>query len=167
MRYLTLAVFLFAPLACAAPLEEAPEGNYDSAEHDRLQAAKQALLDQLELIGRNMVEGRYPPELELGPFSTHKELQWFTDLFDDIEVEVYSGDDPFASLTHRESSPSRKRATHRLAFKNTSASEWPALFAQYFDGKEWAKQATRDFDGANWVEMDVALAHDEQLVLFA
>ena len=43
-----------------------------SAEHDRLQAA---LLDQLELIGQNMVEGRYPPELELGPDSTHKELQ--------------------------------------------------------------------------------------------
>ena len=52
-----------------------------SAEHDRLQAA---LLDQLELIGKNMVEGRYPPELELGPDSTHKELQWFTELFDDI-----------------------------------------------------------------------------------
>ena len=40
-----------------------------SAEHDRHQAAKQALLDQLELIGRNMVDGRYPPELELGPDS--------------------------------------------------------------------------------------------------
>ena len=36
-----------------------------SAEHDRLQAAKQALLDQLELIGRNMVEGRYPPNSNL------------------------------------------------------------------------------------------------------
>ena len=56
-----------------------------SAEHDRLQAAKQALLDQLELIGRSMADGRYPPELELGPDSTHKELQWFTDLFDDFE----------------------------------------------------------------------------------
>ena len=29
MRYLMLAVFLFAPSAYAAPLEEAPEGNYD------------------------------------------------------------------------------------------------------------------------------------------
>ena len=30
MRYLVLAVFLFAPLACAAPvLHRAPEGNYD------------------------------------------------------------------------------------------------------------------------------------------
>ena len=29
MRYIVLAVFLFAPSACAAPLEEAPEGNYD------------------------------------------------------------------------------------------------------------------------------------------
>ena len=76
-----------------------------SAEHDRHQAAKQALLDQLELIGRNMVDGRYPPELELGPDSDLKELQWFTDLFDDIEIEVYSGDDPIKSLTHREFTP--------------------------------------------------------------
>ena len=29
MRYLMLAVFLFAPSAYAAPLQEAPEGNYD------------------------------------------------------------------------------------------------------------------------------------------
>ena len=71
-----------------------------SAEHDRLQAA---LLDQLELIGKNMVDGRYPPELELSPDSTHKELQWFTDLFDDIEVKVYSGDDYSNYLTHWES----------------------------------------------------------------
>ena len=67
-----------------------------SAEHDRLQAA---LLDQLKLIGKNMVDGGYPPELELGPDSTHQDLQWFTDLFDDIEVKVYSGDDYFYYLT--------------------------------------------------------------------
>ena len=29
MRYLMLAVFLFAPSAYASPLQEAPEGNYD------------------------------------------------------------------------------------------------------------------------------------------
>ena len=29
MRYLMLAIFLFAPSAYASPLEEAPEGNYD------------------------------------------------------------------------------------------------------------------------------------------
>ena len=110
-----------------------------SAEHDRLQVAEQALLDQLELMGKNMVDGRYLPELELSPDSTHQDLQWFTDLFDDIEVKVYSGDDYFYYLTPRKSAPSRERATHRLAFKNTSASEWPALFAQYFDGQEWAK----------------------------
>ena len=273
MRYLILAVFLFAPLAHAAPLEEAPEGNYDlvavelvhipeevvvgdevvfvnhltnqgtdaipprtyrvdfyvdgervsfdhgtgglepggtntyskaegyyhfkptepgtytyrwildkednlpetdetnnviegtivvverSAEHDRL-------LDQLELIGKNMVEGRYPPELELGLFSTHKELQWFTDLFDDIEVEVYSGDDPFESLTHRESAPPREKAIYPLFFKYTGDSKWSELFVRYFDGKEWAKQATREFDGANKVEMTVKLAHDEQAGTF-
>ena len=213
MRYLMLAVFLFAPVAYAAPLEEAPEGNYDlvavelvhipeqvvvgdevvfvqhranrgtdaipprtyrvdlyvddervsynddtwglkpgrpnisarsegyydfkptepgtytyrwildkednlpetdetnnviegtivvaerSAEHDRLQAA---LLDQLELIGKNMVEGRYPPELELGPDSTHKELQWFTELFDEFGIKVYSGDHYMNYLTSPE-----------------------------------------------------------------
>ena len=137
-----------------------------SAEHDRLQVAEQALLDQLELMGKNMVDGRYLPELELSPDSTHQDLQWFTDLFDDIEVKVYSGDDYFYYLTPRKSAPSRERATHRLAFKNTSASEWPALFAQYFDGQEWAKQATREFDGANKVEMTVKLAHDEQAGTF-
>ena len=60
-----------------------------SAEHDSLQAA---LLDQLKLIGENMVAGHYPPELELGPDSTHKELQWFTELFDEFGILVYSGD---------------------------------------------------------------------------
>ena len=269
MRYLILAIFLFAPVACASPLEETPEGNYDlvavevvhtpenvvvgdevvfvnhltnqgtdaipprtyrvdfyvdgervsfdhgtgglesggtstyskaegyyrfkptepgtytyrwildkennlpetdetnnviegtivvaerSAEHDKL-------LDQLELIGRNMVDGRYPPELELGPFSTHKELQWFTELFDDIKVEV----DPFESLTHRESAPPREKAIYRLFFKYTGDSKWSELFVRYFDGKEWAKQATREFDGANKVEMTVKLAHDEQAGTF-
>ena len=29
MRYLMFAVFLFAPSAYAAPLQESPEGNYD------------------------------------------------------------------------------------------------------------------------------------------
>ena len=274
MRYIVLAVFLFAPLACAAPLEESPEGNYDlvavevvhtpenvvvgdevvfvnhltnqgtdaipprtyrvdfyvddervsfdhgtgglepggtntyskaegyyhfkptepgtytyrwildkednlpetdetnnviegtivvaerSVEHDRL-------LDQLELIGKNMVEGHYPPELELGPFSTHKELQWFTELFDDIEVEVlYSGDEPFESPTPRESAPPREKAIYRLFFKYTGDSKWSELFVRYFDEKEWAKQATREFDGANKVEMTVKLAHDEQAGTF-
>ena len=126
-----------------------------SAEHDKL-------LDQLELIGRNMVDGRYPPELELGPFSTHKELQWFTDLFDDITVEV----DPFESLTHRESAPPREKAIYRLFFKYTGDSKWSELFVRYFDGKEWAKRATREFDGANKVEMTVKLAHDEQAGTF-
>ena len=76
-----------------------------SAEHDRNKATEQALLDQLELIGRNMVDGRYPPELELGPDSTHKELQWFTELFDDFEVKVYPGDKP---LNYLESDPPRE-----------------------------------------------------------
>ena len=126
-----------------------------SAEYDKL-------LDQLELIGRNMVDGRYPPELELGPFSTHKELQWFTDLFDDIKVEV----DPFESLTHRESAPPREKAIYRLFFKYTGDSKWSELFVRHFDGKEWAKQATSEFDGANKVEMTVKLAHDEQAGTF-
>ena len=277
MRYLILAIFLFAPVAYAAPLEEAPEGNYDlvavelvhipeevvvgdgvvfvthqanrgtdaipprtyrvdlyvddervrfdddtwglepggtstysmsegyyhfkpsepgtytyrwildkednlpetdetnnviegtivvaerSAEHDSLQAA---LLDQLELIGKNMLEGRYPPELELGPDSTHKELQWFTELFDEFEVKVYSRDYYSNYLTPRESDPPRERATHRLAFRNMSASEWPALFVQYFDGQEWAKQATSEFDRDNQVTMTFRVAHDEQTGTF-
>ena len=280
MRYLMLAVFLFAPVAYAVPLEEAPEGNYDlvavevvhipeevvvgdevvfvqhlanrgtdaipprtyrvdlyvddervrfdddtwglepggtstysmsegyyhfkpsepgtytyrwildkednlpetdetnnviegtivvaerSAEHDRLQAAKQALLDQLELIGKNMVDGRYPPELELGPDSTHKELQWFTDLFDEFGIKVYSGDHYLNYLTPRESDPPKEKATHRLAFRNMSASEWPALFVQYFDGQAWAKQATSEFDRDNQVTMTFRVAHDEQTGTF-
>ena len=137
-----------------------------SAEYDRRQAAKQALLDQLELIGKNMVEGSYPSELELSPDSTHQDLQWFTDLFDDIEVKVYSGDDYFYYLTPRESAPSRERATHRLAFRNTSASEWLALFVQYFDGQEWAKQAAREFDKDDQVTMTFRVAHDEQTGTF-
>ena len=137
-----------------------------SAEHDRLQAAKQALLDQLELIGRNMVDGHYPPELELGPDSTHKELQWFTELFDDFEVKVYSRDYYPNYLTPRESASPKERATHRLAFRNMSASEWPALFVQYFDGKEWAKQVTSEFYRDNQVTMTFRVAHDEQTGTF-
>ena len=134
-----------------------------SAEHDRRQAA---LLDQLELIGQNMVEGRYPPELELGPDSTHKELQWFTELFDDIGIKVYSRDEPINYLTSPESNPPRERATHRLAFRNMSESEWPALFVHYFDGQEWAKQATSDFYRDNQVTMIFRVAHDEQTGTF-
>ena len=134
-----------------------------SAEHDSLQAA---LLDQLKLIGKNMVEGRYPPELELGPDSTHKELQWFTELFDEFGILVYSGDYYRNYLTPRESAPPRERATHRLAFRNMSESEWPALFVQYFDGQEWAKQATSDFYRDNQVTMIFRVAHDEQTGTF-
>ena len=137
-----------------------------SAEHERLQAAKQALLDQLELIGKNMVDGHYPPELELGPDSTHKELQWFTELFDEIGIKVYSGDNPLNYLTSPESDPPREKATHRLAFRNMSASEWPELFVQYFDGKEWAKQATSEFGRDNQVTMTFRVAHDEQAGTF-
>ena len=137
-----------------------------SAEHDRRQAAKQALLDQLELIGKNMVEGRYPPELELGPDSTHKELQWFTELFDEFEVKVYSRDYYSNYLTLRESAPPRERATHRLAFRNMSESEWPALFVQYFDEQEWAKQATSEFYRDNQVTVTLRVAHDEQTGTF-
>ena len=134
-----------------------------SAEHDRLQAA---LLDQLKLIGKNMLEGRYPPELELGPDSTHKELQWFTELFDEFEVKVYSRDYYSNYLTPRESDPPRERATHRLAFRNMSESEWPALFVQYFDGQEWAKQATSEFYRDNQVTVTLRVAHDEQTGTF-
>ena len=138
-----------------------------SAAHDSLQAAKQALLDQLELIGKNMVEGHYPPELELGPDSTHKDLHWFTELFDDFEVKVYSRDYYYNYLTPRESAPrERGRATHRLAFRNMSESEWPALFVRYFDGQEWAKQAASDFYRDNQVTMTFRVAHDEQTSTF-
>ena len=137
-----------------------------SAEHDSLQAAKQALLDQLELIGRNMVDGHYPPELELGPDSTHKELQWFTELFDEYEVKVYSRDYYYNYLTPEESAPPKERATHRLAFRNMSASEWPALFVHYFDGQEWAKQAISEFYRDNQVTVTFRMAHDEQTGTF-
>lgn len=134
-----------------------------SAEHDSLQAA---LLDQLKLIGKNMVDGRYPPDLELGPDSTHKELQWFTELFDEFGIKVYSRDEPINYLTSPESNPPREKATHRLAFRNMSASEWPALFVHYFDGQEWAKQATSDFYRDNQVTMIFRVAHDEQTGIF-
>ena len=134
-----------------------------SAEHDRRQAA---LLDQLKLIGKNMVEGSYPPELELGPDSTHKDLQWFTELFDEIEVIVYSGDNYRNYLTPRASAPPKERATHRLAFRNMSASEWPALFVQYFDGQEWAQQAISEFYRDNQVTVTFRVAHDEQTGTF-
>ena len=137
-----------------------------SAEHDRRQAAKQALLDQLELIGKNMVEGRYPPELELGPDSTHKELQWFTELFDEFGIKVYSGDDYINYLTSPGSNPPKEKATHRLAFRNMSESEWPALFVHYFDGQEWAKQAISEFYRDNQVTMILRVAHDEQTGTF-
>ena len=275
MRYLMLAVFLFALSACAAPLQEAPEGNYDlvavevvhtpenvvvgdevvfvnhltnqgtdaipprtyrvvfyvdgervsfdngtgglepggtntyskaegyyhfkptepgtytyrwildkennlpetdetnnviegtivvaerSAEHDKL-------LDQLELIGRNMGGRALSLRTRTWPvFNPRKSYSGFTELFDDIKVEVYSGDDPFESLTHRESAPPGEKAIHRLFFKYTGDSKWSELFVRYFDGKEWAKQATREFDGANKVEMTVKLAHDEQAGTFS
>ena len=134
-----------------------------SAEHDSLQAA---LLDQLKLIGKNMVEGHYPPELELGPDSTHKELQWFTELFDEFGIKVYPGDEPINYLTSPESNPPKEKATHRLAFRNMSKSEWPALFVQYFDGQEWAKQATSDFYRDNQVTMTLRVAHNEQTGTF-
>ena len=137
-----------------------------SAEHDSLQAAKQALLDQLKLIGKNMVEGHYPPELELGPDSTHQELQWFTELFDEIGIKVYSRDEPINYLTSPGSNPPKEKATHRLAFRNMSESEWPALFVHYFDGQEWAKQAACDFYRDNQVTMIFRVAHDEQTGTF-
>ena len=137
-----------------------------SAEHDRLQATKQALLDQLELIGKNMVEGHYPPELELSPDSTHQELQWFTELFDEIGIKVQSGDHNSNYLTSLAFAPPGGRATHRLAFRNMSESEWPALFVQYFDGEEWAKQAISEFYRDNQVTVTFRVAHDEQTGTF-
>ena len=95
-----------------------------------------------------------------------KELQWFTELFDDIGIKVYSRDEPINYLTSPESNPPRERATHRLAFRNMSASEWPALFVQYFDGQEWAKQAISDFYRDNQVTVTFRVAHDEQTGTF-
>ena len=137
-----------------------------SAEHDRRQAAKQALLDQLELIGENIVEGHYPPELELSPDSTHRELQWFTELFDEIGLKVQSGDYYSNYLTSLAFAPPGGRATHRLAFRNMSESEWPALFVQYFDGEEWAKQAISEFYRDNQVTVTFRVAHNEQTGTF-
>ena len=137
-----------------------------SAEYDRLQAAKQALLDQLELIGENMVEGHFPPELELSPDSTHQELQWFTELFDEIGIKVQSGDFYSNYLTSQAFAPPGGKATHRLAFRNMSESEWPALFVQYFDGEEWAKQAISEFYRDNQVTVTFRVAHDEQAGTF-
>ena len=113
-----------------------------------------------------MVDEHYPPELELGPDSTHKELQWFTELFDEFGIKVYPGDDYLNYLTPQESEPPRERATHRLAFRNMSASEWPALFVRYFDGQEWAKQAISEFYRDNQVTMTFRVAHDEQASTF-
>lgn len=137
-----------------------------SAEYDRRQAAKQALLDQLELIGENIVEGHYPPELELSPDSTHRELQWFTELFDEIGLKVQSGDYYSNYLTSLAFAPPGGRATHRLAFRNMSESEWPALFVQYFDGQEWAKQAISEFYRDNQVTVTFRVAHNEQTGTF-
>ena len=47
-----------------------------------------------------------------------------------------------------------------------SESEWPALFVQYFDGQEWAKQATSEFYRDNQVTMIFRVAHDEQTGTF-
>lgn len=137
-----------------------------SAEHDRRQAAKQAQLDQLELIGKNIVEGHYPSELELSPDSTHQELQWFTELFDEIGIKVQSGDFYSNYLTSQAFAPPGGKATHRLAFRNMSESEWPALFVQYFDGEEWAKQAISEFHRDNQVTVTFRLAHNEQAGAF-
>ena len=79
---------------------------------------------------------------------------------------MYSRDYYYNYLTPRESAPPRERATHRLAFRNMSESEWPALFVQYFDGQEWAKQATSDFYRDNQVTMIFRVAHDEQTGTF-
>ena len=87
-------------------------------------------------------------------------------MFDDIGIKVYSRDEPINYLTSPESNPPREKATHRLAFRNMSASEWPALFVQYFDGQEWAKQATSDFYRDNQVTMTFRVAHDEQTGTF-
>ena len=47
-----------------------------------------------------------------------------------------------------------------------SESEWPALFVQYFDGEEWAKQAISEFYRDNQVTVTFRMAHDEQTGAF-
>ena len=79
---------------------------------------------------------------------------------------MYSRDYYSNYLTSLALAPPGGKATHRLAFRNTSASAWPALFVQYFDGQEWAKQATSEFDRDNRVTVTFRLAHDEQTGTF-
>ena len=138
-----------------------------AAEHDRLREAEEAVLDQLALVGRKVVEGRFPPELDPGPDSTHKELEWFTDLFDDVEVMVYPGDEYSNYLTSRKPASPKELATHRLAFGSTGATEWPELFVQYFDGEEWAREATSGFTRDNRVTMTFRMAHDKHAGTFS
>ena len=103
-----------------------------SSEHDRLQAAKQALLDQLELIGKNMVEGSYPPELELSPRFNPPRVAVVHRFVRRHRIKVYSGDYYSNYLTSRAFAPSGGKATHRLAFRNISAREWPAFVRPVF-----------------------------------
>ena len=138
-----------------------------SARHDSLQAVDEALLDQLALIGRSIVEGRLPPGLDPGPDSLHQEVQWFADLFDDTEIAVYPGDHHRNYLTsYGGFPPPGERATHRLAFKTTGAREWRELFVHYFDGEEWAERATNEWDRDNLVTMTFRVDHDEQSGVF-
>ena len=53
MRYLMLAVFLFAPSAYAAPLEEAPEGDYD------LEAVEVVHIPEEVVVGDGVVFVKY------------------------------------------------------------------------------------------------------------